>query len=247
MTAAGFAAPDGAILVVDTATTRVVVAVATPDGRTRAVATWDAGYRHGETLLPTIVRVLADEGLDRSRLTGFVVGTGPGAFTGLRVGIATVKGLAHGLGRPLVGISTAEALLAGASWLAGSVDPADPPDPAATAPAGRPVLLLPAGPSDRIVVRPRDDPVLLPGGRDPDLAPGEWLVAVDLDGRAPAEALQRGEAARERLAEELAALGTARLRDGRPDDLAGLVPEYVTLPRGVAGESGEVAWSHDRR
>jgi len=241
VTAAGNAAPDGAILVVDTATTRVVVAVATPDGRTRTVATWDAGYRHGETLLPTIVRVLADEGLDRPRLTGFVVGTGPGAFTGLRVGIATAKGLAHGLGRPLVGISTAEALLAGASWLASS---ADPPT---TAPVGRPVLLLPAGPSDRIVVRPRADPVLLPGGRDPDLAPGEWLVAVDLDGRAPAEALQRGEAARERLAEELAALGTARLRDGRPDDLAGLVPEYVTLPRGVAGQTGEVAWSHDRR
>ena len=42
----------------------------------------------------------------RSRLTGIVVGTGPGAFTGLRVGLATAKGLAHGLGIPIVGVST---------------------------------------------------------------------------------------------------------------------------------------------
>lgn len=243
--ASGYGALDGVVLVVDTATTRVVVALATPAGRTRAVATWDAGYRHGETLLPTIVRILAEEGLDRSRLIGFVVGTGPGAFTGLRVGIATVKGLAHGLDRPLVGISTAEALLAGVSRQAASVDVAAPNS--GGDPGGVPVLLLPAGPSDRIVVRAGSDPVLLPGGRDPDLAPGEWLVAVDLDGRAPAEALQRGAAARERLAEELAALGTARLRDGRPDDPTGLVPEYVTLPRGIMDESGEVAWSRDPR
>jgi len=238
MTAPGSGVPEGVVLVVDTATTRVVVAVATLAGRTRAVATWEAGYRHGETLLPSIVRILADERLDRSQLTGFIIGTGPGAFTGLRVGIATVKGLVHGLGRPLVGISTAEALLSSASRLAAS-------DPAGLLP--RPVLLLPAGPSDRIVVRPGEDPVLLTGGREPDLASGEWLVAVDLDGRAPAEALQRGEAARERLADELAALGTARLRDGRPDDPAGLVPEYVTLPRGITSESGEVAWSRDPR
>jgi len=238
MTWPGDVAPDGIVLVADTATTRVVVALATLDGPTRAVATWEAGYRHGETLLPTIVRILADEGLDRSQLTGFIIGTGPGAFTGLRVGIATIKGLAHGLGQPLVGISTAEALLSSASRLAASV------------PAGGlsgPVLLLPAGPSDRIVVRPGKDPVLLTGGSEPDLAPGEWLVAVDLDGRAPAEALQRGEAARERLADELAALGTARLRDGRPDDPADLVPEYVTLPRGLTSERGEVAWSRDPR
>jgi len=238
MTGPGYVAPDGVILVADTATTRVVVAVATLDGRTRAVATWEAGHRHGETLLPTIERILADEGLDRSQLTGFIIGTGPGAFTGLRVGIATVKGLAHGLGRPLVGISTAEALLSSASRLAAS-------DP--TGLLSRPVLLLPAGPSDRIVVRPGEGPLLLIGGREPGLASGEWLVAVDLDGRAPAEALQRGEAARERLADELAALGTARLRDGRPDDPAGLVPEYVTLPRGITSQSGEVAWSRDPR
>jgi hypothetical protein len=42
-------------------------------------------------------------------------------------------------------------------------------------------------------------------------------------------------------------LGTARLAAGDQDDLARLVPDYVTLPRGVTAASGEVAWSRDHR
>jgi hypothetical protein len=49
------------------------------------------------------------------------------------------------------------------------------------------------------------------------------------------------------MAAALVRLGAARLAAGDVDDLAGLVPEYVTLPRGVRAEVGEVAWSHDRR
>ena len=112
---------------------------------------------------------------------------------------------------------------------------------------GRPVLLLPAGPNDRVVARHGQGARLLPGGTDPELAPGEWLVAVDLDGRAPAEAVARGERARRSLGQALIRMGAERLRDGAGDDLAGLVPEYVTLPRGVAAQVGEVAWSRDRR
>lgn len=219
-----------AILAFDTATTHVVVATGTPDGRVDGITTWAAGYRHGETLLATIGRFLGEQNIRRSRLTGIVVGTGPGAFTGLRVGIATAKGLAHGLGLPIAGISTAEALLAG-------VPSAD----------GPPVLLLPAGPSDRIVVRPGGQPELLPGGLEPALGPREHLVAVDLDDRAPSDALERGETARAGLGRALIELGAARLRAGRADDLAELVPDYVTLPRGVSRVAGEVAWSRDPR
>jgi hypothetical protein len=106
--------------------------------------------------------------------------------------------------------------------------------------------LLPAGPSDRVEVRHLRPPQLLVGGVDPELAPDEWLVAVDLGGRASGEAVARGELARAGLGAELIRLGAARLRDGG-DDLAGLVPEYVTLPRGVAAERGAMTWSHDRR
>lgn len=222
-----------AIVAIDTATTRVVVATGTPDGRTDGITTWPAGYRHGETLLATLGRFLGEQNIRRSRLTGIVVGTGPGAFTGLRVGIATAKGLAHGLGVPIVGISTADALLAGL-----------PDDEGHDGP---PVLLLPAGPSDRILTRPGSPPELVPGGREPELAPGEWLVAVDLEGRAPADALERGELARSGLGAALIRLGAERLARGAADDLAGLVPEYVTLPRGVVQQAGEVAWSRDPR
>jgi hypothetical protein len=86
----------------------------------------------------------------------------------------------------------------------------------------------------------------VPGGREPDLDPGDVLVALDLGDRAPADALARGETARSGFAASLARLGADRLASGDVDDLARLVPEYVSLPRGVAVESGEVAWSRDR-
>jgi hypothetical protein len=260
-----------AILAIDTATTRVVVASGSADGVIDGLTTWVAGYRHGETLLPAISRFLGEQNLRRARLTGIVVGTGPGAFTGLRVGIATAKGLAHGLGLPIAGVSTAEAILAAA--IADAAGAADPAVAAATSgrvtagpvaagtvtagpvaagtvaagPVAGPVLLLPAGPFDRVVVRPGMAPALLPGGTDPVLAPGEWLVAVDLAGRAPDDAVSRGERAREGLGVTLIRMGAERLRAGRGDDLAGLVPEYVTLPRGVSSQPAEVAWSHDPR
>jgi tRNA threonylcarbamoyl adenosine modification protein YeaZ len=218
---------DEVILAIDTATTRIVVAVGTTAGAIVDAIDWPAGYRHGETLLPAIDDLLGRLAIGRSGLSAVVVGTGPGAFTGLRVGIATAKGLAHAIRCPIVGVSTAAALLAGSG-----------PDA---------VLLLPAGPSDRLVV-PQGEPArLLPAGSDPDLAAGAQLLAVDLAGRAPADAVARGETARAGLAAALVALGARRLAAGDVDDLARLVPEYVTLPRGVQAEGGEVAWSHDRR
>ena len=223
-----------AILALDTALRSVVVGLAKPDGTPIAETTWEAGFRHGETLLPSIQRVLGEANVRRSRLRGVVVGTGPGAFTGLRVGLATAKGLARALGQPIVGISTGDALLESA---------ADATD----AEAASLVLLLPAGPSDRVVVRTGHAPALLPGGTEPDVAAGERLVAVDLDGRAPDDALVVGRQAVRGLGRVLLRRGAQRLAAGDADDLARLVPEYVTLPRGVKQASGEVAWSRDPR
>ena len=220
------AAGSPAILAIDTATTRVVVALGTTDGRLVDVAEWPAGYRHGETLLPAIEASLARSGIATADLTAIVVGTGPGAFTGLRVGIATAKGLAHALGVPIIGVSTADALLA-------------------AAPPGA-VLLLPAGPSDRLVVGRGTPARLLPAGLEPEVTDGGPLIAIDLDGRAPTDALDRGRSARDSLGASLISIGAARLAAGKVDDLAGLVPEYVTLPRGISQESGEVSWSRDR-
>lgn len=215
------------ILALDCATTQVVVALGTTAGTLIETTGWPAGYRHGETLLPAIAALLDRHDIRPASLAAIVVGTGPGAFTGMRVGIATAKGLAHALEVPIIGISTADALLAGS-----------PPDT---------VLLLPAGPSDRILVRRGTPARLLPAGEDPESGTDGVLIAIDLAGRAPGHALERGEDARARLGGSLIGLGAARLVAGDVDDLARLVPEYVTLPRGVRTDGGEVSWSRDLR
>ncbi len=228
MTGSGGTAERPVVLAIDTATTRVVVARGGREGALEDEQRWPAGYRHGETLLPAIERLLEPVG-GRLAIGGIVVGTGPGAFTGLRVGIATAKGLAHGLGCPIVGVSTGEALLAAVGT---------------DAPAA---LLVPAGPADRVLVRAGEPAVLLPGGTDPETRPGERLVAVDLAGRAPDDAVALGVEAHDGLAAALLRLGAARLGRGEQDDLETLVPDYVTLPRGVRQAGGEVAWSRDPR
>jgi tRNA threonylcarbamoyl adenosine modification protein YeaZ len=229
----------GPILALDTATAVAMVALGDADGALLAETSWTAGNRHGEELLVRIERMLAEAGTGLPELGAIVVGTGPGAFTGLRVGLATAKGLAHGLGIPVVGVGTGVALLAA---LAG--DGSTQPGPLA--------LLLPAGPSGRIVVDPQGRASLVAGTDGADdsetgLDPGWTAVAVDLAGRAPEDALARGVLARESFARSLLALGAESLRAGRPADLASLVPEYVSLPRGVRAETGEVAWSRDPR
>ena len=210
---------QAAILALDTATTQAVIAVGAPDGEPLGASMWPAGYRHGETLLPNIGRLLGEANIRKSRLRGIVVGTGPGAFTGLRVGLSTAKGLAHALTLPVVGVPTSEALLQAARDHVGD---------------GPWVLLLPAGLADRVMCRAGEPARHLPGGHEPDLRPGERQIAIDLADRAPADALERGAQAVRGLAVALLWLGAARLREQPAgDDLARLVPEYVTLPRGV--------------
>jgi tRNA threonylcarbamoyladenosine biosynthesis protein TsaB len=75
------------------------------------------------------VRVLEDadellraSGIERSELTGVVVGTGPGSFTGMRLGLAAARGLALALELPVAGVSTLDALAAGAPGAVPVVD-----------------------------------------------------------------------------------------------------------------------------
>ncbi len=229
-------APNGRpwVLGLDTATSRIVVAAGDPSGGLIGELGWPAGHRHGERLLPGIEELLAVTPLRRDELQGVVVGTGPGTFTGLRVGLATAKTIAHAMDLPIAGVSTAAALLrAAAAAGAGRVEDL--------------ILLLPAGPHDRVEVRDGSPARLLPGGTEPDAGPAVAVVAVDLDARAPAGAAALGAAALDGLAVELLRLGADRLRRGAGDDRIRLVPEYVTLPRGVRAEGGEIEWSHGPR
>jgi hypothetical protein len=214
------------LLVLDTATTTIVVGAGAPDGELLAEDAFEGRFRHSQELLPAIARLTERARRRLPDLGGIVVGTGPGAFTGLRVGLATAKTLAHELGRPLVGVSTAEALLAASS--------------------GAMSLWLPSGPRDRVLVTPGAQPRIV---RADDPEGSDEGVAVDLEGRASEGALARGRDAVAGLAATLLRLGVARLARGEADDPELLVPRYASAPRGAPAEvpEGAVAWLRDPR
>ena len=93
------------VLAVDTSTQ--VASVALYDGFSVCTEmTWLSPRRHTVELPPKIVTMLQQLDADASDLTGLAVALGPGSFTGLRVGLALVKGLALARSIPLVGIPT---------------------------------------------------------------------------------------------------------------------------------------------
>ena len=93
-----------ATLCIDTATADGIVVVARQDGTT-AASRWRSSGRHGENLFGHIEVALAEASASREDISLIGVSIGPGGFTSLRVGLATAKGLALGLGLPIVGVS----------------------------------------------------------------------------------------------------------------------------------------------
>jgi tRNA threonylcarbamoyladenosine biosynthesis protein TsaB len=99
-------------LAIDTSGDLGVVAV-TVDGEVRAELHARARSRHGETLLPTLERALALAELGIESIDLLAVGLGPGSFTGVRIGVSFVKGLALARGTPLVGVRTTRVVARG--------------------------------------------------------------------------------------------------------------------------------------
>jgi tRNA threonylcarbamoyladenosine biosynthesis protein TsaB len=64
-------------------------------------------------LVPRIASLLSKHGYSLKQIDGFVVASGPGSFTGLRIGLAAIKGLAEVLGKPIAAVSLLEALAIG--------------------------------------------------------------------------------------------------------------------------------------
>jgi tRNA threonylcarbamoyladenosine biosynthesis protein TsaB len=97
------------VLAIETATSRLSVALLAHD---RVVARFDedAPGKHAKLLLPTVDRLLQSGGVTLPDLDGLAVSIGPGSFTGLRVGLATVMGFRAVTGVPLVTVPTLEGL-----------------------------------------------------------------------------------------------------------------------------------------
>ncbi len=102
------------LLAIDTATRLGSVAVGSPD-HVRAELTIGAHARHAEALLPAIDFALRQANRSRAALTGVIAGAGPGSFTGVRIGAATAKAIAHALDIPLYVHSSLAVLAAGAA------------------------------------------------------------------------------------------------------------------------------------
>jgi tRNA threonylcarbamoyl adenosine modification protein YeaZ len=209
------------IVAIESASTDLSVAVAAPDGTTIGVDGWSSDRRGGLELLPRLLALLELHRRSLDQATGVAVGSGPGSFTGLRVGMSLGKGLAFALRLPIVGLPSL------AAWLE-----ADPEADAALARAGsREAFLLLRGESEPHLV-------------DRDALPGRTARAVVAAPRELAEAFGLA-AARSPLqaAAAVARLAAERLASGGGDDLRTLEPRYLRTPRGLTQlGDGAPAW-----
>lgn len=105
--------PSGPILVVDTSAAEIAVALGFADGRSALLRHRPTGFL-SEQLQPAVERLLEAEGTGIRDVAGVAVVRGPGSFTGLRVGLAWVLGVAEARSIPAVGLSSLEALDEGA-------------------------------------------------------------------------------------------------------------------------------------
>ncbi|MBQ1501313.1 MAG: tRNA (adenosine(37)-N6)-threonylcarbamoyltransferase complex dimerization subunit type 1 TsaB [Firmicutes bacterium] len=74
----------------------------------------DTGKNHSLELLPLLSELLAEKGLALADMDAFAVTVGPGSFTGLRIGLATVKAWCQALAKPLIAVSSLDAMAAAA-------------------------------------------------------------------------------------------------------------------------------------
>jgi tRNA threonylcarbamoyladenosine biosynthesis protein TsaB len=210
------------VLALDTATLDGGVAV-WRDGQTLAERQQRV-TTHSEALLPMIDEALKEAHLAARDLAGVVCGAGPGSFTGLRIGLATAKGLCFALGKPLVLVSSLAALAARApegTRVCATLDAFKNEVYAAlfVIRDGLPVrdgdeqVLPPA----RLVERLRSEttPLYVVGSgalRYPELVLAGSRLLDEQPGPRP---------------RDVARLGAARLERGEHDDLRGAAPTYI--------------------
>lgn len=79
-------------------------------GKVTALVALNQGLTHSETIMPAVDRALTASGLRCGDMDVFAAVAGPGSFTGVRIGVCAVKGLAHAAGKPCARIHALEAL-----------------------------------------------------------------------------------------------------------------------------------------
>ncbi len=191
------------------------------DGRLVAAAEQRVSNAHGESLLPLVDRVTRDAGWKPADVGRWGVGVGPGSFTGVRIGVATVKGIALATGAEVVGVTGFDALAYG-------LERADDELVIAVIAAGKGELYARLGDAE---------PVHLPAPALAEAIAARAAARVVIVGEASAELeahLPAGGAvryAREPPHDLPRAEPVARIAMTRPpDDVATLEPLYVRAP-----------------
>ena len=110
------------ILGIDTSTPIGSVALIDDDNLV-AEHTLNIVQAHSSRLMPAIDTVLKWSDITAADLDGCAVGVGPGSFTGVRIGVATIKSLCYALDKPIVGVSTLEAVAYNLRWTNGVICP----------------------------------------------------------------------------------------------------------------------------
>ncbi len=216
-------------LAVDTSLATTSVALLEDDD-IRAELFTHTGRNHAEVLLPAIEQTLASGEVEQDQIDLFAVTVGPGSFTGLRVGVSTVKGLAFVLKKPVVAVSSLDVLVLNIGWC----DPSMAVCPMVDAGRGEvyTALYAPSGPDryektrDACVARPEEflqsiegNTVFLGDGSEKhrncicDMFPGRPFFASPRCNRI------RGGA--------VGIMGRKKFCDGHISDIMELVPTYV--------------------
>ena len=110
------------ILGIDTSTPIGSVALIDDDNLV-AEHTLNIVQAHSSRLMPAIDTVLKWSDITADDLDGCAVGIGPGSFTGIRIGVATIKSLCYALDKPIIGVSTLEAVAYNLRWTNGPICP----------------------------------------------------------------------------------------------------------------------------
>lgn len=110
------------ILAIDT-TANTATAALVRDGRMLSLYTVNGLLTHSETMLPMVENMLEKCALSIDDVDLFAVSEGPGSFTGVRIGVSLIKGLAFNTGKPCVGVSTLDALAVNLEELGGYAVP----------------------------------------------------------------------------------------------------------------------------
>jgi len=236
--------PPSTLLALESATARLSVALFR-DGHVARDEHADCGMEHAERLLPMIDAVLGAEGLGPDAIGAWAISIGPGSFTSLRVGLATLKGLAFESDRPVVAVPTLEAM----AWAAFGGLPDREAPVAALLDARRGELYAAAfragGEAGTTLEAVVPEGLYTPAELGARLPAGSWLVgegAVLLGdavvAAGPADLRVAGPEIGAPSAVAVGERALETLERGVSHDLAGLIPRYLRRAQAEADRVG---------